>query len=61
MGLDKAAYDIHVVSDHSSNMKLELFGHALNINTKENCITLGKIEIPISANRATHYRRYLLF
>lgn len=51
--LDKAAYDIHIVADYDGNMKLELFGHTLHINTQDDCITFGKIKLPISSDRET--------
>ena len=51
--LDKAAYDLHIVTDYDGNMKLELFGHILQINTQDDCITFGKIKIPISSDRET--------
>ena len=49
--LDRAAYDIHIVADYDSNMNLELFGHTLHINTQDDCITFGKIKLPISCDR----------
>ena len=53
MELDKASYDIHIISDYDSDMRLELFGHILHINTQEDCISFGKIKIPISSDRDT--------
>ncbi len=49
--LSHSAYDIHLVADYGKDMQFILFGHTLNINTDENCITYGKIKIPISCDR----------
>lgn len=49
--LDQAAYDLHIVADYNQEIKLELFGHTLHLNTQENCITFGKITMPISQDR----------
>ena len=51
--LEQAAYDIHVVADYDSNMKLELFGHTLHINTQYGCITYAKTKLPLSSSRET--------
>lgn len=51
--LDMAAYDIHIVTDFDSNMRLELFGHTLQIRTQENCIVYEKVKIPISSDLRT--------
>lgn len=51
--LDMAAYDIHLVTDFGADMKLELFGHTLQIKTQENCIVYEKVKIPISSDPGT--------
>lgn len=51
--LDNAAYDMHIVADYGSNMKLEVFGHTLQINTMDNCIMFGNIRMPLSNDRKT--------
>lgn len=51
--LDRAAYDIHIVTDFDADMKLELFGHTLRIRAEENCIVFGKVRVPISADLKT--------
>lgn len=51
--LENAAYDIHIVADYDKDMKFELFGHTLHINTQDDCITFGKIKLPISSDRET--------
>lgn len=51
--LDQAAYDMHIVADYDSKMNLDLFGHTLQINTQDNCITFGKLKMPLSSDQAT--------
>lgn len=48
MNLDRAAYDIHMVTDYDGNITLDLFGHALSIDTRKNLLTFGKLTMPIS-------------
>lgn len=49
--LERAAYDIRLITEYGSSMDLALFGHTLRIDTKENCIVFGKSRIPVSEDR----------
>lgn len=51
MNLDRAAYDIHLVTDYRENLTLTLFGHPLLIDTGKNLLTFGKHTMPISHDR----------
>ncbi|HBF14299.1 MAG TPA: hypothetical protein DDW30_01170 [Clostridiales bacterium] len=49
--LERAAYDIRLITEYGAGMTLELFGHTLRIDTQENCVAFGKLRIPISGDR----------
>ena len=53
MNLDCGAYDLHLLADCEGEMKLDLFGHTLLIDTKENLLTFGKRQMPVSGDQKT--------
>ena len=43
--------DLHLLADYDGDMKLDLFGHTLLIDTGENLLSLGEHTMPISGDR----------